>query len=150
MSGYYSVCPKCGSTMPSPTNRGYVCAQCHEIVSISIGYFETNVETLKPYVKSRVGLLLAGFLLLAVCFTSVLFLGVDLEKEYFAAVVVPPLLGGEVYLMSKHKVLVQYKVIYKDVDPKLFEFYRVVYIGVIALILAVFTFPHALDLLTGW
>jgi len=79
-----------------------------------------------------------------------LFLGVDLEKEYFAAVVVPPLLGGEVYLMSKHKVLVQYKVIYKDVDPKLFEFYRVVYIGVIALILAVFTFPHALDLLTGW
>tara|TARA_R110002124_G_scaffold229961_1_gene395099 strand:+ start:53 stop:211 length:159 start_codon:yes stop_codon:yes gene_type:complete len=52
--------------------------------------------------------------------------------------------------MSKHKVLVQYKVIYKDVDPKLFEFYRVVYIGVIALILAVFTFPHALDLLTGW
>jgi hypothetical protein len=41
--------------------------------------------------------------------------------------------------------LVQYKVIYKDVDPKLFEFYRVVYIGVIALILAVFTFPHALE-----
>ena len=70
-------------------------------------------------------------------------MGLEVDKEYFLVVVVPPILGAEVYFMSKYKVLIQYGVIYKDIYPKTFKFFRFIYIGIAVLILMVYAFPYA-------
>ena len=141
---HYSVCPKCKAHKDYPEGKSYVCKNCHEIVQVKLNGFSTNIETLRPVMREHNYMLLPVILIgiLSIYWSLNLNLSRSDSRELFIGTIVPPLLLIQLYSMSKHKVLIWYnKIVYRATKPKLYNFFKWLYLISCLLIIVFITFP---------